>query len=80
MPSTRISLNAHKMLLELAHKKGESMQKIIDMALEAYRRQLFLEESNRAFAALRKNDGAWQEEREERTLWDTTGADGLEED
>ena len=80
MPTTRISMNAHKALLELADKKGESMQKIIERAIEAYRRQLFLEESNRAFAALRENTEAWQEEKQERALWDSAIADGLEED
>lgn len=79
MPTTRISLNAHNLLAELAEKRGESMQIIIEAALEAYRRQLFLEDNNRAFASLRENHEAWQDEKEERSLWDNTFT-GMEED
>jgi hypothetical protein len=49
-------------------------------ALEEYRRRLFLEEANQAFAELRKDPTAWQEELEERRIWDRTLADGLEEE
>ena len=37
-----------------------------------------LEETNRAYAALRSDPDAWKEERQERTLWDETLSDGLE--
>lgn len=42
-----------KILLELAKKTGESQEAVLEKALEAYRRQCFLEENNAAFAALR---------------------------
>lgn len=41
------------MLSDLAKKTGESQNEILEKALEAYRRQRFLEESNEAFDALR---------------------------
>ena len=37
--------------------------------IESYRRQLFLEDANRAFATLRNDSAAWEEEREEREAW-----------
>ena len=37
-----------------------------------------LSETNRAYAALKANPHAWQDERRERALWDGTLADGLE--
>jgi hypothetical protein len=40
-------------------------------------RQL-LSETNRAYAALKANLYAWQDERRERALWDGTLVDGLE--
>ena len=48
--------------------------------VEAYRRRRFLEENNRAFAALRANPKTWKTEQAEREAWDMTLADGLEED
>jgi len=42
------------------------MQEIVGEAIELYRRQLFLEKVNAAFAALKTDQQAWEEEREER--------------
>lgn len=79
MPSTtvRISDEARQALRQLADKTGESMQVILDRAIKQYRRQLYLEEANAAYAALRNKPDAWQEELDERSLWDRTLADDL---
>jgi hypothetical protein len=53
------------------------MQALLDKAVELYRRQRFLEESNRAFEALRADRSAWMAEEAERGLWDITLADDL---
>jgi len=53
------------------------MQEILETAIEAYRRQRFLEDCNSAFAALRRNPKAWAEEQEERNTWNATLSDGL---
>lgn len=42
--------------------------------------QEFLAEANQAYAALRDNTEAWQEELAERELWEQTIADGVTED
>lgn len=73
-----ISNHSHQILKELAARSGETMQIILDKAIENYRRQRFLEEANQAFAALRNNPEAWQAEMEEREAWDITLTDGLE--
>ena len=62
----------------LAAKSGESIQIILEKAIENYQRQLFLEEANQAFAALRNDPEAWQAEMAERSAWDVTLGDGLE--
>jgi hypothetical protein len=80
MPTTRISENAHHILQVLSAQTGQSHQAVLDAALEAYRRQRFVEEANAAYAALRADPAAWAEELEERALWDTTLMDGLEEE
>jgi hypothetical protein len=51
------------------------MQAVLDKAIEDYRRRCFLEEANRAFAALRKDRNAWKAEVDERRAWDSTLAD-----
>ena len=71
---------ARETLRELAAQTGESMQTTLHKAIETYRRQRFLEETNAAFQALRENPEAWKAEQEERAAWDSTLADGLEEE
>jgi len=53
------------------------MQAPLEKAVEMYRRQRFLEESNRAFDALKASEQAWKGEQAEREAWDVTLADGL---
>lgn len=82
MPSStvRISCQAHKLLGELAEQSGESMQAVLDKALESYRRQCFLEGLAADFAALRASPKAWDEELAEREFWDQTLMDDLEDE
>lgn len=80
MPTTRISAPSHQALRRLAEQSGESMQTLLEKAVELYRRQRFLEESNRAFEALRADASAWKAEQAERELWDIAVADGLEKE
>jgi predicted transcriptional regulator len=79
MPSAtvRISEAAHEALREISARTGESMQTILDRAIEEYRRRRFLEEANAAYAALREKPDEWKEEVEEREAWDRTLSDGL---
>lgn len=56
------------------------MQAVLDKAIEAYRRQCFLQKANDAYEALRENAEAWQEEIMERETWDITLEDGLRRD
>lgn len=81
MPDLTISLSetAHKTLIKLAETSGETMQTVLDKAIENYRRYIFLIQANQAFAALRENEELWQEELAERSLWDQTVADGVVE-
>ncbi len=75
-----ISPATHAKLKELAERSGLSMSRVSEQAVEALRRQTMLEETNRAFAALRADPKRWAEERAERTAWEATLADGLEDD
>lgn len=74
----RISLEAREKLRALASQTGESVQATLEKAVESYRRQCFLERTNAAFAALRRDAVAWKAEQEERAAWDVTPTGDLE--
>lgn len=50
----------------------------VPSTMEADEGRRLLAETNRAYAALKADPKAWEEERKERALWDGTLADGLE--
>jgi hypothetical protein len=75
----RIRKETQNILRELAANEGKPMQAILDLAIEEYRRQRFLQEANAAYAALRNNPKAWKAELAERKVWDATMADGQED-
>ena len=75
----RVSTKTRDTLRELAQTVGLSMQQVVEQAIENYRRQHFLNAANTAYAKLRADQQAWQEEEAERTQWDATLADGLED-
>jgi hypothetical protein len=77
--NVRVTKHTHQQLTALAKEKGLSMQTILDLAVETYRRQSFLEALNADFASLRAKPEEWTEEMEERKLWEQTLADGLEQ-
>jgi len=76
--NVRVTKQTHQQLAALARENGLSMQTILDRAVEAYRRQSFLEALNADFAALRAQPEEWAEEQAERKLWGQTLSDGWE--
>ena len=66
----------YKILAEQSASSGKSIQAVLEQAIEQYRGQQFLEAANQAYIALRNNSEAWQEELEERSLWDINLEDG----
>lgn len=75
----RISEATHAVIKNLASEYGESMQSIVETAVERYRRELFLQTLNEDFKRLREDEAAWAQELEERALWDNTLLDGAGE-
>jgi hypothetical protein len=73
-----MSETTHHTLLKLANSSGDTIQEILDKAIENYRRQLFLVQANESFLTLRNNETLWQEEIAEREVWDQTLADGID--
>jgi hypothetical protein len=77
--TVRIKPATHAKLRELAEKAGQSMPQTLEQAVDVYYRQRLLEDSNRAYAALRGDSRAWAEELAQRKLLDGTLGDGLED-
>ena len=67
--TVRVNDSVKTTLHDLATHTGEPMSVILARAVECYRRQSLLEQANAAFAALRADPVAWQEELAERALW-----------
>ncbi|MBI2941403.1 MAG: toxin-antitoxin system protein [Chloroflexi bacterium] len=76
--TVRISEAARETLRALAAQMGEPMQRVLEKAIEEYRRRQFFEEVNAAYAALRSDPEAWEEELAERRLLEGTLTDDLE--
>jgi hypothetical protein len=77
-PTVPISDASHHILKQLAEQTGQTTVEVLDRALDAYRRKLFLEQLNAGYAALRADPEAWAEHVAERKLWDETLTDGLD--
>ncbi len=76
----RVTDETRVALRYLAEDMNEPMQQVLAKAVEAYRRQRILEQTNAAYAVLRSDQQMWQEVLDERAAWDVTLTDGLEGD
>ena len=72
----RVNESTHAVIRNLARECGESMQSIVEKAVERYKREMFLESLSEDFKKLRENEESWNEELEERRLWENTLLDG----
>ena len=75
-----ITQESRELLQALAHKTRQSETEVLGRALAVYRRQVFFEEMNAGYADLRADQNAWLEHEAERKQFDSTLADGLNED
>jgi len=79
MPTTRISLNAHKLLLELAEKKGESMQRSLKGRLKFTAASFFLKRAIGLLPRCVQIPAHGKKKRRENSV-ECHFCDGLEED
>jgi predicted transcriptional regulator len=77
--TVRISRKTWKSLRQIAEQTGMTMQEILEDSVEGYRRKQLLEETNKAFLALKKDAKQWRKELEERHIWDRSLADNQED-
>lgn len=78
MQSVPISEFSHQILCELTERCGLTTVEVLDKALDGYRRKLFLEEMNDAYAKLRSDSAAWAAIEEERRSMSGCLMDGLD--
>ena len=78
--TVRLREPTRAVLRRMADESGEAMSVVLEKAIEAYRRQRFLEQVNAAYAALRADPEAWSIELEERRSWDATLMDGIDDE
>ncbi len=77
--TVHVTQRAHSVLPELAAATGEPMQRTVERAVENCSREWFLAGLNAAYARLRADPIAWEEELAERAQLEGTLADGLED-
>ena len=77
--TVRITRSAHAALRALAEETDESMTEILDKAIELTVGRSFLGGLNGDFAAFRRIKSAWEEEQQQRRVWDATLTDGLKD-
>jgi predicted transcriptional regulator len=80
MPSAtvRISPKGHLILTQLATESGKSRTEVLEKALEAFRRQTFLEQAAAAYETLAADAAGAKAYRKELESMDATLGDGLD--
>jgi predicted transcriptional regulator len=76
--TVRVSERTHEVLRELADATGEPLQRVLEEAVERYRRERFFADLDAAYERLQADGAAWEEELAERAALDGTLADGLD--
>jgi len=74
--TVRITVADHAALNEIAKNSGKPMSEVLSEAIQELRRNRLLRQTNEAYLRLKQDPNAWEEESEERRIWDNTLADG----
>jgi hypothetical protein len=78
--TVRVKTTTHNALRERAKERGESLTDTLDQLVEEDRRRRLIDGAVRSWNALREDPEAWAEWQAELALWETTLADGLEDE
>lgn len=80
MAQLRVNEETRQALRELAESEGESMSAVLNKAVAEYQRKRFFEKLDSAYASLKSDPEAWEEERQERQLLANTLLDNQDAD
>jgi predicted transcriptional regulator len=75
--TVRVTEHTHELLRELAAATGEPLQRVLEEAVERYRRERFFADLHAAYARLAGDRAAWAAVLDERAELDGTLGDGL---
>jgi predicted transcriptional regulator len=78
--NVRVDSGTHAKLANISKDLHRPIRHVLAEAVEQYRRQRILQQTNDAYAALRADPEAWREVEAERALWDRALEDGLEDE
>ena len=74
----RVNRSTQALLKQMAAKSGDSMQDLVERAVETLRRETVLRETNEAYARLKADPKAWRGFKKEQEAWDSALGDGLD--
>ena len=72
----RVPSETHSKLKAMASASGKTIGEMLSKAVESYRRELLLEDTNEAFSKLKEQGDLWKGELVEREEWEGTLSDG----
>ena len=76
-PLVRIFASDKVFLETLSSEKSQTMPQILHNIISKYKRQEFFDDLAGAYAELKTNTKAWNEEKKERRLYENTLLDGI---
>ncbi len=76
----RVNKEIYNTIKSLAQQQNENIQDIIEHAVAEYEKKKFFERLNFAYAKLKSDPQAWNEELSEREEWGHALTDGLDKD
>lgn len=79
-PTVRLSPQSYLTLKDLAAESGETLQVVLDRAVEEERKRRFFESANASYARLKQEPQQWLAFEGELGEWDATLHDGLVDD
>jgi predicted transcriptional regulator len=74
----RISKEVYDTVKSIAQQKQGKIQDVVEQAVKDYKKKVFFDSLNSAYASLKADSQSWEEEVAERAEWDVTLKDGLE--
>jgi len=77
--TVRVSAETHELLRKLAAASGEPLQRVLERAVENYRREQFFAELDAAYERLQADPAAWRDYLAEQAELEGTLADGLDD-
>ncbi len=78
MATVHVEDTLHLTLQSLAEDEGRPIARVLEDAVDQYRRARFLDEMREGYARLKQDPVSWQEYLAEAREWDQISADGLE--